>query len=152
MKNLIIILLLITSNLKSQNNFTYFSLGIKDELYHYFENLGSKRLLSESDCNCDLQTESSSFIFLNKEDNKFVKKNKNYIDTLLLNDYINDEDINEFMISYLPFLKKKGIVFKDVLITVDIKRCWIRFNIFRFRHKVKYKIIVTFNYNPVENK
>ena len=39
---------------------------------------------------------------------------------------------------------------KDVLIVDGIKRSWIRFNIFRFRYKVKYLITVTYDYNPVE--
>jgi hypothetical protein len=148
MKKLIIIFSLITTNLLSQNRDSYFAISIEDGLYHYFEGLGSKRLESESTCDCDLQTESVFSIFLDKVDNKFIKSN--YIDTLLLNDYISDEDVDGIMLSYIKFLKKKSIVFKDVLINVDIKRSWIRFNIFRFRYKVKYLITVTYDYNPVE--
>ena len=149
MKKLIIIFSLITTNLFSQNSDSYFAMSIEDGLYHYFEDLGSKRLESpKSECDCELQSFSDVFINLDKVDNKFIKSS--YIDTLLLNDYIYDEYINNFMSIYIKFLKKKHIIFKDVLITVDVKRSWIRFNIFRFRYKVKYKVTITYNYNPVE--
>ena len=148
MKKLIIIFSLITTNLLSQNRDSYLATSIEDCLYNYFEGLGSKRLEVKSTCDCNLQTESIFSIFLDKVDNKFIKLN--YIDTLLLNDYIADEDVDGIMLSYIKFLKKKSIVFKDVLINVDIKRSWIRFNIFRFRYKVKYLITVTYDYNPVE--
>jgi hypothetical protein len=148
MKKLIIIFSLITTNLISQNSDSYLATSIEDRLYNYFEGLGSKRLEVKSTCDCDLQTESIFSIFLDKVDNKFIKLN--YIDTLLLNDYIADEDVDDVMLSYIKFLKKKDITFKDVLINVDIKRSWIRFNIFRFRYKVKYLITITYDYNPVE--
>jgi len=150
MKKLIIILSLITTNLISQNSDSYFAMSIEDGLYHYFEGLGSKKMESKSNCDCELQSFSDIFITLDKTDNKFIRSS--YIDTLLLNDYIYDEDVNHFMTSYIKFLKKKNIVFKDVLITIDIKRYWIRFNIFRLKYKVRYKIIVTYNYNPIEKK
>jgi|LakMenEpi03Aug12_release.lakeMendotaPanAssembly.Ray.scaffolds.fasta_scaffold312203_1 hypothetical protein len=150
MKKLIIIFSLITTNLISQNRDSYFSTSIEDGLYHYFDSLGVKQLYTKSDCDCELQSFSDVFINLDKVDNKFIKSD--YIDTLLLNDYIHDEDVDYFMSSYIKFLKKKKIIFKDVLITIDIKRSWIRFNIFRLKYKVKYKIIVTYNYNPIEKK
>ena len=148
MKKLIIIFSLITTNLLSQNRDSYLATSIEDCLYNYFEGLGSKRLEVKSTCDCNLQTESIFSIFLDKVDNKFIKLN--YIDTLLLNDYIADENVDDVMLSYIKLLKKKDITFKDVLINVDIKRSWIRFNIFRFRYKVKYLITVTYDYNPVE--
>ena len=148
MKKLIIILSLITTNLISQNRDSYFAMSIEDGLYHYFEGMGSKRLESKSECDCDLQTYSGVSLILDKTDEKFIKSN--YIDTLLLNDYMSDEDVDEFISTYIKFSKKKNIVFKDVLISVDIKRSWIRFNIFRFRYKVKYTVMITYKYNPVE--
>jgi len=150
MKKLIIILSLITTNLISQNSESYYAMSIKDELYHYFDSLGTNRLETISECDCNLQTESVASIILDKSDNKHIKSN--YIDTLILNDYISDEDINEFMSSYLKFLKEKKIIFKDVLIEVNVKRTSIRFNIFRFRYKVRYRITIDYNYNPVEKK
>ena len=150
MKKLIIILSLITTNLISQNSESYYAMSIKDELYHYFDSLGTNRLETISECDCNLQTESISSIILDKGDNKHIKSN--YIDTLILNDYISDEDINEFMSTYIKFLKEKKIIFKDVLIEVNVKRTSIRFNIFRFRYKIRYRITIDYNYNPVEKK
>ena len=147
MKKLIIIFLLITNSLFSQNSDSYLAMSIEDSLYYYFEGLGSKRLQSESECDCELQTFSDISINLERNDNKFIRTN--YIDTLLLNEYIYDEDINSFMSGYIKFLKNKNITFKDVSINIDVKRYWIRFNIFRFKYKVKYKVIITFNYNPI---
>ena len=148
MKKLIIIFLLITTNLFSQNRDSYLAMSIEDSLYHYFEGLGSKRLELESECDCELQSFSDISIFLERNDNKFIRTN--YIDTLLLNEYIYDEDINSFMSSYIKLLKKKNITFKYVSVNIDIKRKYIRFNIFRFRYKIKYRVTITYNYNPIE--
>jgi len=145
MKKLIIIFSLITTNLFSQNKDSYLATVIQDDLYNYFDGLGTKQLYTKSDCDCEMYTETVMLFFVDKDDSKSLD-----IDGICLNDAISDEDVIDYLDSYEKFLKERGVVFKDVNIDIDIKREYIRFNIFRFRYKVKYKVIVTYNFKPIK--
>ena len=144
----ILLLLLITTNLISQNSDYYMSTAIKDDLYHYFEGLGSKRLESKSECGCKFETETSIIVFLDKSDNHMI--NDPYLDTLILDSYIEADDILEFTTNETNLLKKYKVKLNDVSIDINIKRKYSRFNIFRFRYKLKYKVEITYNYNQIK--
>lgn len=145
MKKLIIILLLITTNIFSQNKDSYLTLVIEDGLYEYFDSLDVEQLYEKSDCNCEMVSESVVIFFVNKEESKSLD-----IDEICLNDEDIDDFANDYINDYKKFINKQNIKFKQVNVDINIKRNYIRFNIFRFKYKINYKVIVTYKYNPVK--
>lgn len=140
----ILIFFILSNNLFCQNRETASALQIKYGVCSYLEDsLGIITSDSVSKCDCVYTAENNFHTFINKDE-----LNSNTLDSDLL-DWVDEDDLN-LKINYLN--DNVTSKFKDktnsMFVEVDIKRLWIRFNIFRLKWKVKYSLIVTFTLTP----
>ncbi len=144
MRILFIILTIISINCFSQNRDSYISEMIRENIYQYYDSLGVSRLEEADTCECGEAFESKFWIFSVRED---------AYDSLLLNVYADDNLIDLLTIDYLKYLKKFGRPqFNEVYLELDIIQKSNRFNIFRWKRKVKYKMFISINYKPTNEK
>jgi hypothetical protein len=141
MRLTIISLLLIISLFSfSQNRDSYFSYIVTESVYNYFDSLGIKRLDSFDTCDCGRSLEMKFWM---------TAKKKDAYDSLLLNEYADEVLIESITVDYLKYLIKLGKPeFEEVFIETNIIQRSNRFNIFRFKRKVRYKITLSVIYKP----
>lgn len=144
---LLLIFLIFSATMFSQNSDTYLAIRLQEDIYQYFDSLGVEQTDDEFPCDCSDDFESSISFFVKSKEKKQSDLDTNLLETL------DDEDVEFYSKQYNNNISKNyNNLIKQINIRVNIKRKYVRFNIFRFKWKIKYIITVTYNYNPKNEK
>lgn len=146
MKILITYLLLSTLVGLSQNRETSFALQIQYGIYSFMnDSLGIQESDSLINCGCDYYFKTKFSTTINKDE-----KDSPTLDSDLL-DWVDDETtqkiINKINQDVTSNFRGKT---KSIFVEVDVRRLWIRYNIFKLKWKVKYNLTVRFNLTPLK--
>ena len=141
MKNLLILIFSFTSITSfSQNKDTYFSWRITEGIYEYFDSLQIDRLEFIDTCDCSFIIETK-FAYFTKSENAY--------DSLLLNEFADEDLLDGLIKDYVKKLKKYGKPqVSCVYIETNIKQIKNTYSIFRLNRKIKYKLNVNIYYIP----
>lgn len=145
MKNYLFILLFFNLIGFSQNRETSLAIQIQYGIYSYMnDSLGILESDSIPECECSYYIDTKFHTFINKKE-----KNSPTLDTDIL-DWVDGDEFEKDIeiINKNSTSKFKGKT-NSMYVTVDIKRLWIRYNIFRFKWKIKYLLTITYNLTPI---
>jgi hypothetical protein len=129
----------------SQDYKSFLSYSLESGIYDYFDSVGIKASDEKFLCDCAFEADTKFWFFVTKEE----VRSKD-LDTLLLE--WPDEGVAESLIR--DYNKKISVnlinLTKKVYLETEIKRLSVRFNFFHWMWKVRYKVKVTYSYNPYE--
>jgi hypothetical protein len=147
MKNLLTLLIIFISiNLFSQNSYSILNSRLTESIYQSLDSMGIEKIDEKNDsCDCFVSFEYKFFLFTSKSI---------HYDTLSLIEFIDEDIIDEMAITFVNYLKTKieNSSPIEIYIKSDIRQVHDRFNLFRMRRELKFKITIDMYYNLINKK
>ncbi len=139
-----IFIMLLSLKCFSQNEDTYFSFRINEDLYEYFDSSKVERMENPDTCECVFEI-TTKF--------KINSEKREAYDSILLNELADEWLLDDIIFSLKKDFNKDKIreSISSVYIETSVIQLKNRFNILRWKRKVKYKLHINLYYKVKPN-